>query len=432
MRAPARLARIGRVLRAAWLLVGAVALLLLVAEGAYRAQGALRRAIGRRHAGDYPLNPYVDGKWFDELMIVRWHQDERLEWRPYIEVRQRPFRSTYLTIDSTGRRRTVQPAPPGLAARKLYLFGGSTMFGSMLRDSATIPSRIAAEFATRGLRDVAVVNYGEIGHAFTQEALELLLELRAGARPDAVVFLDGGNEVLSAVQAGRAGIPLLEGNRSRDYELGRLLFSWRTDLRAEAGVALRLGGIALGRLRLLAKLRHSSASLVPTPAVDALADDVVRTYLGTLEWVEALAVHYGFVAFYAWEPELFTTRKRLSPFERQLTLALESDPANSRLRSVRRLVPERLAPAAAAAVPGRFANFTGLFDGDTATTFVDEGHTTESASAKVAAELARRLAPYFERPPRRRLGAREPAFEARQVGGSEKAVRRNSDEAGRQ
>jgi lysophospholipase L1-like esterase len=252
-----------------------------------------------------------------------------------------------------------------------------------------------------GIGDVTITNCGEIGHVFTQEALELLLQLRAGARPDVVAFLDGGNDVFSAVQAGRAGIPLLERTRARDFELGRQVHSWQTDFASEAGVALRLGRIALDRVQLLRRFRPQAPPPIGPPS-DSLAAEVVRTYVGTVAWVEALALHYGFETFYAWEPMLFTTGKRLSAFEQALTRALERDPANRRLREVRRLVPARLAPAAEVVVPGRFADLSRLLDRDSATAFVDEGHTTEAASAEVAAELARRLAPFLRSAPRRR------------------------------
>lgn len=393
---PPLLLRIGRIIRDAWLILGATLAVLLAVEAAYRGLRSVRQAIRASRAPEEAPHPDAGQPWYAELRAVRSTAPDKLEWRPYVEWGSAPFHGTYWNTDSLGHRRTVQAHTPATTLRRVFVFGGSNLHGTMMRDSMTIPSRLAAELASRGIRDVVITNYGDTGYTFTQEALELLLELRAGARPAVVAFLDGGNEVGSAMQNGRAGIPLNEGDRSRDFEAGRKLFTWRSDAAAEWGVMRELGRIASRRLQLLDRFFPSPGEFESIP-YDSVADDIVRMYLGTVEWVEALARHYGFVAFYAWEPLLGSITKPLSPSELRLTQALSEQALGRRLLDVRRLVPGRLAPGAEAAVPGRFADFSVVFAGDSATVFWDDAHTTESGSAVIAAELGRRLAPYLTR-----------------------------------
>ena len=47
--------------------------------------------------------------------------------------------------------------------------------------------------------------------------MELFLQLREGNIPDLVVFYDGVNDVFSAYQQGKAGIPQNENNREKEF-----------------------------------------------------------------------------------------------------------------------------------------------------------------------------------------------------------------------
>ncbi len=401
---------LGRGIRSAWLVVGVLLGLLLALEGAYRLQGALRGTARLLRPGPVTTGPYAGSTWYPEIARIRLDIPKRLRWQPYVEVRQGSYRSTWFNIEEDGHRRTVQPPPGAATPRQVFLFGGSTMIGSLLRDSMTIPARLAAELAAAGVHDVAITNFGESGWVFTQDVLALMLQLRAGVRPAAVVFLDGGNDVLSAVQQGRAGIPLIEGDRERDFTLGSTVFSWHSDWATDAAATRALGAVALGRLAIVRRLRPASA---PPPEVptDSLVEDAVRAYLGAMQWVEALARRYGFAALYAWEPVVHPAAKPLSPYERQLVRSIGATAEGRALLEVRRLVPGRLAPRADALAPGRFLDLSGLFAGDSATAFVDEGHTTEAASAVVADVLARRVEELLRAPTG--VAEREPGRSAR-------------------
>ena len=107
------------------------------------------------------------------------------------------------------------------ATRQVLMLGGSTMWGYSARDEYTIPSLVAQRLARHGVTDVKVINLASIGYNTTQGAITLLLELRRGNTPAAVVSLDGVNEVgiiyegespgeVYAAAAGRAAVRSLE------------------------------------------------------------------------------------------------------------------------------------------------------------------------------------------------------------------------------
>jgi hypothetical protein len=107
-----------------------------------------------------------------------------------------PGKHPGLTVDANGYRLTVAPAATwGADSPEIFLFGGSAMWGFTARDAFTIPSRVAVHLAREGLGDVAVRSRSQSSYNFTQNVASLNLELRNGARPAVVVFMDGVNEV---------------------------------------------------------------------------------------------------------------------------------------------------------------------------------------------------------------------------------------------
>lgn len=388
--------RARRIVRGVWLGVGVALALVLTLELAYRAQAHVRAAFRAWRAPRPPAGPLATQPWYDR--VVAEASSASSAWRPFVYYRRRPFHGRYVNIDSLGRRWTPQVRTPGATPREMLIFGGSPMWGAGLRDSMTIPSRLAVELAARGIRDVAITNFGEAGYVLTQEVIELLLQLRAGARPAVVVFYDGDNDVDAAIGNGHAGATKSEKDRARDFYVGRALFRWRTDLVTEAGVALQLGRIAAERLQVV---RWSQSHPQPAASVsnDSLANDIAHSYLHTVDVVEALAQHYGFVAFYASMPLLDPTEKRLSSFERAISETMEHQAATRRFLELHRLAARGLAPAMRQVAPGRFVQLSKLFAADSTTVYLDDqGHTTEAAAAAIAAELARNLAPLLAGP----------------------------------
>lgn len=109
-----------------------------------------------------------------------------------------------INIDANGIRRTCFNKPEG--GLKIYMFGGSTLFGTGVEDCETIPSLLAREISTKHPNlKFEVINFGVTGYQSTQEIARLLRELQSGRRPDWVLFYDGVNDVYAGAYS--PGIP---------------------------------------------------------------------------------------------------------------------------------------------------------------------------------------------------------------------------------
>ncbi len=387
------LLRTAQLIRDAWLIVGVTAVLIVTLESAYRAQRVVRRALAgddaeaRRHT---PANPFDTTRWATEYS--RDHlREEEVRWAPYVYVRNPTFTGRHITVDSLGHRVTPLPAVTGTSVVRLFFLGGSTTFGWYQRDAFTIPAEAARRLQqlVGNQTRIEAINLGAPGHTFTQEILELMLQLRAGNRPDVVVFYDGINDVMATVQNGRAGIPQNEWNRVADFNRGRTLAAQSAPgLANDVRVLRRAATSAGGRLEFVKRLVAAKGSAPATrESTDSLAQHIAQVFAANARLVEALAANYGFQTIYVWQPALLSTRKTLTERERWLRQP-------GRIGDVHRALPPLIGPAMAAAAGSRFIDATGLFDHDSLEVFADlYGHTYERANPRVVDTLMAVLRP---------------------------------------
>jgi hypothetical protein len=114
----------------------------------------------------------------------------------------RNWHGKYVNTDDTEMgtwRRTI----PGIRATcaktailRIWVFGGSTVYGIGTPDSATTPSYLSRELDTDPSACVEVSDLGVEGFVRNQEVILLAQQLKAGRRPDIAIFYDGINESL--------------------------------------------------------------------------------------------------------------------------------------------------------------------------------------------------------------------------------------------
>ncbi len=305
------LRRLGLWLRDGWLMIGVVLLMLVALEAAYRAQSDLRHAISAKNDLKTEWQPYADSAWFADY-LREYDQTFMLRWRSYVYFRRPAFTGRFINVDPAGHRRTVPLAQPAADTIRVFCFGGSTMWGTYLRDAATVASVTAQRLAAAGPPGVTfdVTNFGEGGYVFTQEVLELELQLRTGHIPDVVVFYDGLNDVASAAQRGEVGVPQNEGNRVREFDIGRTVYATETG----TGSEFRAMGTIVGEIAQRVQLFQRIFALAARPANPArtpeqLGPDIAHIYANTASLVEALSHAYGFKVLYVWQPLLSSTTK---------------------------------------------------------------------------------------------------------------------------
>jgi lysophospholipase L1-like esterase len=304
----------------------------------------------------------------DALKGAAWvalHEADRaaakeLRWVPYRYWQRAPFASDTVNIDANGVRLTVQN-PSKEAARKLWLFGGSTLWGTGTPDALTIPSLLATQLSDA---NVQITNFGESGYVSQQSLLRLMELLKSGEKPDWVIFYDGVNDVFSALQNGVAGWPQNEANRRLEFNVAR-----------DGKQAARL------LLQSFSGVQRVLAPAPPVLDVDQLAVAVALNYAANIKMLDALAQAYGFDYLAVWQPVIFS-KPNLTAFEQDAmgTQAVaHRDLSHAAHREVSALLNAR--PS--------FVDLYALFDSNNQPLYLDFCHLGPQGNAEVAAALAK-------------------------------------------
>ncbi len=355
-----------RFVRDGWLIAGLLAITLCLAELAARGVARLCPP---------PGDVRIERQAVKDLDPEMWQRGV-YQWQPYVLWRYRPRISEYLNFDALGRRKTWAPPAMPEDAPSLWLFGGSTMVGDGARDDYTIPSLISRALAEAG-RPTRVLNFGQSAYVSTQEVLALQAGLREGQAPDAVIFYDGGNDVYSAYQSGRAGLPQNSFFLRQDFE------------RIELGMLRRLAGRSalVGLLRRLGENREESPiDAMSEVELAALAGEVIREYAANLAIVEALGARFGFEASFFWQPLVWSRHPTAGD---EADIATE-DPV---LANFGRVLYAQIAAHPELAANPRFFDLSGVLDASDEPHFYDFVHVNEAGDTVIARAMLEAIAP---------------------------------------
>lgn len=379
-----RIRKLLHLVRDAWLMVGLALALLLLLEGGYRLQAAMRQQIGLRLIqqpgppvpDETSRYPYADSAWFQGWPARR-DSALRIGWRhhPYRGWTVGPLVTDGITIDTEGLR-LVPGGRIGSGRDTVFLLGGSTAWGYTARDSFTIAAHIAGGLRRRGVDDVEVVSLAQAGYNFLQGIATLQEQLRFGSRPAAVVFFDGVNEIGPLLE----GEPLW-GAYGQQLVAERIALGKRTPVQEIVGLGRHLA--IVDRLRLVFSPPIDGHPDIP----DEICDVVAPWYLAGARVVGSMAVEFGFADVLVWQPSLGATGKRLSDYEAYRS-AWDEDVGLEVARLMRRCVAAVDSTMALhPAVP--YVSFNALFDDDTTSVFLDGfGHVTELANGVIGDSIA--------------------------------------------
>jgi lysophospholipase L1-like esterase len=119
--------------------------------------------------------------------------EKSFSYHPETEFVQRPITSENINVRWTDFNLPYRFNPEmdvsGDQTKSIFCFGGSTTFGSYVRDNETWPAFLGAI-----LKDsINVYNYGCSAWTISQETNALISLLKSGQRPNAVFFMDGFN-----------------------------------------------------------------------------------------------------------------------------------------------------------------------------------------------------------------------------------------------
>ncbi len=250
---------------------------------------------------------------------------------PYVYWMAAQQTGRYINVNRDGLRYVRHRPPPGCTSPvRIFVFGGSTVFGYPARDDFTLPSALQHELEAKG-KCAEVSNFGQDGYVSTQEMLLFQVALRHGNRPDIAIFYDGWNDAESALENADVGLTDVgltygEADRARELNLTNPFhLRDRVRLYKIAAVSLvshsGLGIAARHILKLIAPRTYQNikGQLVRVPGQErpnsaALARNVVDVYLNNVAFTKAIALRFGVRCLFYWQPCLHT-KHVLSKYE---------------------------------------------------------------------------------------------------------------------
>lgn len=369
------LTAVGRGARDLWLALGIAVMALFGLEALYRAvtRGATGQA-GR--VVDSTQHPYANQAWWGPFQGKAGLESRVSRFDPYRGHWAQPSKAEFVTVDSLGRRVTIQPASWRGAPRKVFLLGGSAMWGVTARDSFSIPSQTAAALEALGVAPVEVVDLAQQAYNSTQELNTLSVELAQGRVPVVAVFFDGYNDIATAWKYGEPGHSYGDEAIDRQIERGTRGF-WEEigGLGRHSTMLNRIGG-ALGIITTPPPVRGGAAQI---------CGPVAGYYRRVVTLAEGIAATHRFRIGYFLQPVHVSSQKPPTRWEQSLPKQRSLAACMSSIDSA--MVDRR----------GRtFFSLVDLFDRDTVTVFVDENaHITEAANRKVAERIAATIAPWL-------------------------------------
>ncbi len=371
-------------LKKLWLGIGVALIVLIVLD--------LLCAIGFLFLSKPPATDSEKRLFSDVFAGVPWAKDyfaehdaaEGMRWEPFVYWRRNYFHGKYIDVDMRGLRETVLPpaaAGEDVTARRprIFLFGGSTMWGTGVRNEGTVPSLLAAELHRRGI-DASVVNYGESGYVSTQELIQFELELRDGRVPAIAIFLDGVNDAFSTFQQNRAGIAQNESHREREFNLVK---TKKLPSLQRTALAATIEGLAIVRALELVLPRSSSPLIIDYfDAEPDLATQTANSYFGNLRVLRGLAREHHCELLAYLQPTVFQKDlhshseaiaaehdEKLGAFLSHVYAAIRSNPG-------------------VADFAKEFRDLSDLFRKESAPLFMDWCHLCEAGNARIAAKMA--------------------------------------------
>lgn len=259
-----------------------------------------RATFPAHHGAEWPLEDAHDKGAGFYRKIVRFH--------PFYGWTGSRFDGKWTHVDDHGFRQTWNP-PESKSSRKVFVFGGSTVWGIGARDDFTIPSLISKSLDSLGI-PAEVVNCGDLAYISNQEMLKLAEMLRKGYIPDLAIFYHGYNDVTYAFRTGEAGRMSLLGMGNRfDMALlnDRHLYNSRRQIYqgleaiSQRLLLCRSLGFVIKRMPLF-RSKEGSGRMKSAGQREKLSDSIRDNYLENVEMVQSLAKAYGFRTVFFWQP----------------------------------------------------------------------------------------------------------------------------------
>jgi len=327
---------------------------------------------------------YAGRTWAEAFWKEHWAVEREQIYQPWVLWHIAPHSGSFVNVDASGIRVT-----PGAAcaegAVRIFVFGGSAVWGFGAPDDGTIPAHMQKALTESG-QHACVMNYGQNGFVSTQDVLELQRAIVAGNTPDIAVFYNGYNDISAAALNGQANAHLYYSRIARRFE---------SDAPDAAGASGPAGLLRATRTWILLERIARRAPAQPAgalagartapgdAAVATLADSVAHVYVTNFRTIAALAAAHGFTFHVFWQPLLPLSAKPRTAEEERMGQGLGP------ILPLAQAIFDRL-PAGMPADP-RFHDLRAVFDQDSTLAYIDFVHLTPDANRIIAERILREL-----------------------------------------
>jgi lysophospholipase L1-like esterase len=337
-----------------------------------------QRQQGQRASPVYAGADWASEFWKEETLRQQTHK----EYIPFRLWGVTKWNSKYINNDPGAGgvwRRTVNPANCDAPHRVIvWIFGGSTTYGTAVPDWATIPSYLSGDLNAASGNCVVVSNFGVEGYVTDQELILLVEQLKAGGHPHIVVFYDGVND--SALAWPPSGSPMAHPSFGTIKSRVEGTLSGRLDFLRQS-YAVRVAYEVLAHLHQVA----SFSPLVSKAQPNVFA--VVNNYEANLKIARALGDAYHFKLYCFWQPMLTYGKKPLVPFEQRMATA-DADGASVESAWLLTMASVYREEERRAAQSGEVVFLGTLFDSIREPIYVDEAHLGPMGNKLAAQAIA--------------------------------------------
>jgi lysophospholipase L1-like esterase len=337
----------------------------------------------------YAEFPWAAEFWKEEALRRRGHNGGYVPFRVWGTPE---WHGKYVNNDvaelGTVRRTANNPEVDckGKLVTQVWMFGGSTLYGSGVPDWATIPSFLAKDLNATGKSCIEITNFGTEAYNSNQELLLLLEQLKAGRRPDAVIFYDGVNDSYTGV--------FQPGIATAHMQYAQISARVESKLAGKLEFLRHSYALMLVRRMVAPKQNQDPASI--EAATKIKATQTLDNYEANLRMVRSLANIYHFTVYSFWQPSLAYGNKPIVPYEAGLIRVDANSPDGSALKPMRLAYQEAERRSAA---NGDFIFLGGALDAEQEPLYLDEWHLGPKGNELIAQAIAKRLPADFAVPP---------------------------------
>jgi len=366
-----------RVIRDAWLIIGITILLFLVLEFIGFMVSIIYRPLDLR--ASTPV--YKDFEQRVEFWVE--HEKARVEgnlvYVPYHLWSRPPFLGKWTNIDTNGDRLTCYNADGNISGvKKIFMFGGSTLWGTGAPDWETIPSYLA-KFLNENNSRCIVYNYGETGFVASQGLNRLITEIKKGNVPQLVIFYTGIND-------SSAGAVCLSALKTPCYHTFMEQFekvfkkSKSTSFLEILKTTYTYRAIDFFKKRLFSDQEERWKRIVKEEDREEAICKTARYWLSNYNITSAIGKEYGFKVILVLQPSLYSGKKILQDYEKAM-LKGSQPTVNATYKEIRKTVKE-----------GDFAgiyDLSNIFEEISEPIYIDWAHIGRLGNYYVANEIAK-------------------------------------------